>query len=153
MILDILNEKCIETNVEAKDWRDAIRKAGNLLLDNGFIEEDYINKMISTVEQFGPYIVLLKGMALAHAIPEHDVKKIGLSIVTLKNPIEFGNEANDPVKVVFGLCALDHASHMELISEMAMLFESDINIESIARCQDPKEILDLIKGIVTKGQN
>lgn len=145
MILDILSEKNIRTHVLIKDWREAIHEAGILLLEDACIEESYIQRMIDIVNEYGSYIVLLKGLALAHAMPGPDVKKIGLSLITLDRPVYFGNSDNDPVKVIFALSALDHNSHMDLIGEMGKLFEDEENIEKIYKCQNSKEILELIK--------
>ena len=43
----------------------AIRLAAKPLLDEGVIEEIYIENMIANVYKFGPYIVLVDGFALA----------------------------------------------------------------------------------------
>ena len=68
--MEMLVEKNkIAAKIRADDWQDAIRKAGQLLIDSGDIKEGYIDHMIDSVRTLGPYMVIAKGFALAHAAP------------------------------------------------------------------------------------
>lgn len=145
MVSELLTSDLVEVNVEAKNWEEAVRAGGKLLLNAGFIKETFIDEMVNTVKEFGPYIVIEKGIALAHAEPSAGVNKIGCSILTLKDPIEFGNNANDPVKLVISLCAVDSESHMELISDLANIMMSDEIIDRIFNANNKLEILNAIK--------
>ena len=45
--MEMLVEKNkIAAKIQADDWQDAIRKAGQLLIDSGDIEEGYIDHML-----------------------------------------------------------------------------------------------------------
>lgn len=67
--------------------------------------------MIRAVNDYGPYIVIGKHMALAHARPEDGVNKLGVSVATIEQPIDFGNPEMDPVKIIlFGSSRLLLAS-------------------------------------------
>lgn len=70
-------------------WVEAIRQAGNMLLKDDILTESYIDKMISLVNENGPYIVFQPGFVIAHAGPEDGAKKLGISLVRLKEPIHF----------------------------------------------------------------
>ena len=59
---DLIKKENINVNIDAEHWEDAIRKAGQLLIDSKRIEEDYINSMIDSVKELGPYIVLSQGL-------------------------------------------------------------------------------------------
>lgn len=148
MIQEILTEQTVRVKVRVNDWEDSIRHAGQLLLDNDYIEASYIDNMVNIVKEIGPYIVLIKGVALAHARPEQGAKKIGLSLITLENPVCFGLEENDPVSLVFALSAVDHDSHLDLIGELAQVFEHEENLEKLAACQTQAEVLALIDKMV-----
>ena len=74
MIQDVLTRDTVRVRVEAGSWEEAVRAAGDLLYRKGAVEKRYIDNMIRIVKEIGPYIVLLKGVALAHARPEHGVK-------------------------------------------------------------------------------
>ncbi|MDU5922854.1 MAG: PTS sugar transporter subunit IIA, partial [Finegoldia magna] len=55
---DLIKKELIRIEDHANDWKDAIRIAAKSLLDNGYINEQYVADMIKSVEDAGPYIVL-----------------------------------------------------------------------------------------------
>ena len=140
----------MEVNVEVSDWEEAVRTAGNLLYKNGYVEACYVDSMVDIVKTVGPYIVLLKGVALAHARPSQGAKKIGLSLITLKTPVNFGNADNDPVSLVFALSAVDNSSHLELLGELSQIFGDEEGMEELAKASTKQELLDRIHKIVKK---
>ena len=150
MIHNILTEDTVEVHVEVDDWEEAVREAGRLLYKNGYVEERYVDNMVEIVKEVGPYIVLLKGVALAHARPNQGAKKIGLSLITLKTPVCFGNEDNDPVSLVFALSAVDNSSHLELLAEMSEIFDDEAGMMELAKAETKRELLDHIDKIVKK---
>ncbi|MCU1405303.1 MAG: ascorbate transporter subunit [Glaciihabitans sp.] len=116
----------ITTHASASDWRAAIRLAGDGLVAGGATTDEYTNEMIAAVEKHGPYIVIAPGIALAHSRPSPAVLKGGLSWVSLASPVEFGHSSNDPVNLVIGLAAIDHDSHIQVMSALAgVLSDSD----------------------------
>lgn len=123
MINELLNDLTIEVNFKAEKWEDAVRESGRLLKKAGKIDEEYIEAMVNCVKELGAYIVICKNIAMPHARPEKGAKDIGLSLVTLETPINFGNVENDPVKAVVGLSAKDNSSHIKMISELMELLE------------------------------
>lgn len=147
MIQDVLTRDTVMVKSEADDWEAAVRAAGDLLYQNGAVEERYIDNMVRIVKEIGPYIVLIKGVALAHARPEDGAKAIGLSLVTLKTPVCFGNQENDPVTLVFALSAIDHSSHLDLIREMAQVFENEQELKQLANCETEEEVLTIIRKV------
>ena len=145
MLKEVLNLEDVKLNVEAKDWRDAIRLGGSLLEKKGAIDAKYIDAMIESAEKNGPYIVIAPGIAMPHARPELGVNSIGISLITLKNPVEFGNEKNDPVTLVICICAIDHSSHINALSELMDILSKEGNIDRIKNAKSEKDVIDLIK--------
>ena len=140
---EIIRKENIKTNVDASDWKDAIRKAGQLLLDAGSIKQEYIENMIKSVEKLGPYIVLMPGFALGHSEPCPEVIKTDLSLITLTNPVNFGS-VNDPVKVVMCLACVDKESHMSTIQTIAMKLMADNAIEDMMNCASVDDLYEFI---------
>lgn len=125
-LLDALPEEAIAVGVQAADWRAAIRAAGDLLVATGAATDAYIDEMIQTVIEHGPYIVIAPGLALAHSRPSPAVLRTGLSWAGLAGPVEFGSAANDPVRLVIGLAAVDHDAHSGALARLArMLADAD----------------------------
>ena len=103
MLSDILKREYIKLNVECKNWEEAIKEVGIILLEHDIIEIEYIEETIKNVKELGPYIVIAKGVAMPHATGNFDGTKSGIAFVRLKNPIKFGNSDKNPVSYVFNL--------------------------------------------------
>ena len=146
MLLDILTPEMIQVNYECKTRDEAVSAAGQLLVKQGYAKESYIDAMIKNVEENGTYIVIAPGIAMPHARPEEGALDIGLSIVTLKEPIVFGHPKNDPVKIVVGLCAVDHQSHLKALSELVEILGNEEKVKKIIEAKSSKEIIAIIKG-------
>ncbi|MFL8969775.1 BglG family transcription antiterminator [Helcococcus kunzii] len=105
---DILKPEFMRFEIEAKDWKDSIVKSSRILLENDIIEERYTDAMIKNIEEYGPYIVVSKGVAIPHASSEEGVKKTAMSLIKLKNPVPFGVEGLDPIQYVISLSSLNN---------------------------------------------
>ncbi len=136
---ELIRKENIKANVSANSWEDAVASAGHLLVESGSITVSYVDSMIRSVRDMGPYIVLTPGFALAHAAPGDAVLKPCLSLITLKNPVKFGSP-NDPVKIIMCLACTDKATHMQVLSEVARKLMSSDFIERLAQCRSEDEL-------------
>lgn len=125
LLSELLTINRIQIQKEAKDWKEAIELVAQPLINDESIKPSYVRSMIKAVEEHGPYIVLMKHMALAHARPEEGVNHIAISAITLKSPVNFGHKENDPVSIIFCLAAEGSDAHLELISELSNLLEEE----------------------------
>ena len=141
LLQDLLSEDNVSFHYPAETWEDVIRHGGQLMVDAGFIEPTYTEAMIDVVRDMGPYIVLAPGLAMPHARPEMGAKQVGAALVTLEKPIDFGSPENDPVSVAVFLCAPNKDEHIQLLTDIATLFEDEefldaaVNFESIEDVQ------------------
>ncbi|MCT4565981.1 MAG: PTS sugar transporter subunit IIA [Maledivibacter sp.] len=144
MLKDLITYENIEVDVEAVDWEDAVYRGAKILLDKEYITPKYIDEITNKVKEIGPYIVIAPGIALSHARPEDGVKKLSMSIMTLKNPIEFGNEDNDPVKLLITLGAVDNETHLKALYELMKLLNNSEDVKKIFKAKDKQEILKVL---------
>lgn len=151
MLIDVINDELIELDVDVKDWKEAVRYGGSLLVNQGIVKDSYVEAMIETAIKLGPYIVLEKGIALPHATPQNDTTGIGVSIITLKHPVEFGHEENDPVNLVICLASLDSRSHMQVLSDISKIFDGENYYKQIVNASDKQEVMKLIELISNEG--
>lgn len=145
MLDEVLTNDFIKLNVEAENWEQAVRVGGEILKNNDVIEEKYIENMINSVKTLGPYIVIAPGIAMPHARPDESVKKIGMSLITLNKPINFGNKDNDPVRMVVCLCAVDHSSHLKALSELVTFLGDKEFIRTALNSNNASDITNYIK--------
>jgi PTS system ascorbate-specific IIA component len=142
---DLIRKENMQIGVEAASWQDAVRGAGNLLLQAGSITAQYIEEMIQAVVELGPYMVLMPGFALAHAAPSAAVLRDDISLITLKAPVAFGNAENDPVKVVLCICCKDRESHRTTLQRVALSVMEDGMIDNMAAAQSVEDLRALLQ--------
>ena len=135
----------IKLKEECNDWKEVVFKGVGLLEENGFVNEIYKKKIIENFYEFGPYMVIAPEIVLLHARPEDGVIKTGLSILTLKNPINFGSELNDPVKLVFSFCSIDNKDHMVLLSNLMKLLMSNDDVENLINENNIENVKKIIE--------
>lgn len=146
MSLPALADRAIVLHARAADWRDAIRLAGDALVDSGCTTAEYTEAMIRMVDDHGPYIVIAPGLALAHARPGPEVRCDGLSVVTLAEPVEFGHAHNDPVRFVIGLAGVAADGHLEAVAELANAFNDAAAIPALAAATTRDAVRAILAG-------
>ncbi len=146
-----LREENIRLNMQARDWEDAVRQSGKLLVEAGYAGEEYVEAIIEMVKKDGPYIVISQGLALPHARPEEGARKEGISIITLKEPVYFGHPDNDPVDVLVAFTGSDGDSHLEMLQDLAGFLNRKENLEFLRRAESSLEVIDYIKNNREKG--
>ena len=144
MLADAFGEGSILIKESVDNRSAAIEIAGDLLVRSGRAKPSYVASMLEAVERFGPYIVIAPGIALAHGKPSEDVIETGLSLLVLKQAIEFQHSQNDPVQLVFGLAATDHESHIETMAALAEVLSDQERVNSLLTCADFEQILLLL---------
>lgn len=142
-LAEAFGENSIRVGAVALDREDAVAMAGDLLIASGRVTPDYREQMVAVLETHGPYFVLAPGIALAHAESSDAVLSTGLSLVILSDPIVFGNLANDPVRLVVGLCAVDHDSHIEMLGELSTLLSDENAVNTMLNSPDIESIRKL----------
>ena len=144
----IVEEKAVLCNVEATDWKDAIIKGGQLLVDRGSAKPEYLTTIISKCEKNGPYIVIAPGIAMPHARPEEGALALGYGIVTLKEPVNFGDPDNDPVNLLIYMAAPSVKEHNEeAVCQIADLCDSEETVEAIINATNKEEILQIVQNM------
>lgn len=131
-IFDMLNKKQISLGEIAKDWEEAVRKAGNLLLKSGCVEESYVEDMVQCIKNYGSYMVMGKNIAFPHAKTDSNVNKTAFSIVTLKNSVLFPEDI--PVKTIIAFSSKDNKEHLDGFLEIVEEIEKpEFNMEKFVK--------------------
>ena len=141
---EMIYSDTILLDVEVKDWQEAIRVSGELLVKTGAVEARYVDAMIDTVKSMGPYAVIAPGVALPHARPEDGVKKPCMSLVTLKTPVNFGNNGNDPVKLVVAFATIDKNAHVKALTRLARILGDPEKVEALKNAKDKRLVEEII---------
>ncbi|OEJ14127.1 PTS sugar transporter subunit IIA [Brachyspira hampsonii] len=135
------NIKIVES---VSSWEEALKIGAKSLVDNGNIEEKYVQAIIDNVYQYGPYIVLSDGVAMPHSRPENGVLKKGMSFLKVKNGVDF-YQTDEKVYLFFTLAAENADGHQDAIAELAEFLGDDEKLEKMIK-EDltEEEILSLL---------
>lgn len=144
MLSDLLHERHIVLNAECDGWQASVKVAGQPLLESGEITSAYVEKCIENITEYGPYVVITKGIALVHASNSVGVNKTGMSLVRLKTPVAYGHASNDPVTYVFMLASTGSETHMTALQSLSELLQDQVSMTCMATARHPSEIVDQI---------
>lgn len=144
MLRELITSDVIRIYPEARNWKDAIQKSCETLIENKSIEPSYIDAICRTHEEIGPYYVVGPGMAMPHARPEDGVNRLSVAITVIQRGVKFGSEENDPVKMLVTLAATDKNSHVEVIAELAELFMNEEHVAQICNAKSKDDVLSVI---------
>jgi len=139
-----LAEGSISVRATASNWKQAIELAGDALVTSKRTTTQYTEAMVQAFEELGPYMVIAPGIALAHARPSEAVLGTGLSLITLSEPVVFGSEANDPVRLVIGLAAVDHDSHIDLMAALSDLLMDVMKVNMLLQAENVEQVRELL---------
>jgi ascorbate PTS system EIIA or EIIAB component len=139
-----LADTAVVLGAHVDDWRAAVREVGRALMRSGSTRSEYADRMIAVIEEFGAYVVVAPGLALAHARPGVDVRREGIAVVTLAKPVPFGHPHNDPVRVVVGLAASNAEDHVASVARLANAFNDGGIVGRIARATSADEIREIL---------
>jgi mannitol/fructose-specific phosphotransferase system IIA component (Ntr-type) len=145
MLYELLSQGLVRLNVEATDREDAIRKVGAMMVEKGFVEPAYVDGMCQVAAEMPGYIVITNGVAMPHSRPELGVHKVCAALMTLKDPVPFGHVENDPVKLLIAIAAVDNNAHVDLIQNIATVFDCEDVVEKLKKSTSVEEVLELIK--------
>lgn len=140
----LIENNSIALNKKASTWEEAVKISTDLLVKSGAIEERYYDDIIAKTKEYGPYYVIMPGVAMPHARPESGVNKDSFSLVTLESPVLFSEDTGE-VSVLITLAATSSDNHNEFgLTQVADLFEDEENIEKIKNAKTIEEVLSLI---------
>lgn len=141
-ITDLLQVENIELNIEADTLEEAIEKSGNILVDRGYVKNEYTKNMIDIVKEYGSYIVVSEGIAMPHARGGENVCKTGMSLITLKNPVRFydGKE----VEILIAFSSSDGKEHLNSLVDLMNLINDYKLRDNLKKIKKPKDVLKLI---------
>lgn len=140
----LIENNSVALDIDVKNWQEAVKASTSLLEKAGTITENYYHSIIENTKKYGPYYIIVPGVAMPHARPENGVLKDSFSLITLKNPVKF-DDSEDEISILITLAATSTENHNEFgIVQVAELFEDEENIEKIKNAKDISEILELI---------
>lgn len=147
LLCELLQAENIQLDVKCRSWRDAITKSAQPLLDQGKIEERYIDVMIDNVRENGAYIVISPGFAVPHEGFDRGCNEVGMNLIRLTKPVVIEDIDGEQVEVKFFCCMSteDHKKHMKAFFHLVNMLMNRGFKEELSAAQTPKEAAEIIK--------
>ena len=145
MLKEFVESKHYKFAESAKDWKDAIRMSCESLEADGTVEANYKEDIIKCVEKYGPYIVIVPGVAMPHSQENAvGVHKTAIGFMKLEKPVSFDPE--DPEKdatLFFTLASCNPEQHLDNMSRLAEMLSNEELIEDLKKAKGPEDLLKL----------
>jgi len=125
---DVIVKDSIKLNQPSVSKEEAIRRAGELLVERGAVEPAYIDAMLERERLVSTYMGM--GIAIPHgtAQAKGTVKKTAITMLQYPEGVDFGDEK---AQLVFGIAGIGD-EHLDLLGK-------------IAGCLDDAEVLEKMK--------
>jgi len=140
---ELIRKDALLVDCEKRSWQEAVRICGGLMHSEGSISAEYTEAMVEAVATLGPYMVIAPHIALAHAAAVTYVAKDDLVLVVFKEPVIFGSH-NDPVHLVFGLCATGADKHLSQLQALTEILGDKEICTKLLNCDDVDGVYRII---------
>ncbi|MBD2872424.1 PTS sugar transporter subunit IIA [Paenibacillus arenilitoris] len=140
--MSILAKEKIKLNVKVNDKYEAIRMAGQLLVDAGHVPAEYIGKMIEREDALSTYIG--GGLAMPHGTNDSKamIRSTGLAILIVPDGVDFGGD--EPAKLIIGLAAVGD-DHLNILTNVAMLVSEEEDMQRILNAASEEELISIFE--------
>lgn len=140
-----IERKNIHLGLQANSKEEAIRFAGNKLVELGYAEPEYVDAMFEREALVPTY--LGESIAVPHGTVEAKdcVKKTGIVICQYPAGIQFTEDDEDIAKLVIGIAAKND-EHIQVITTITNALDEPEAIEKLTSTKDIEEILTILGG-------
>lgn len=137
--MTIVSLETVRLQARAHDKQDAIRQAGELLVQVGCVVPNYISGMLAREQTMSTY--LGNGIAIPHGRDENraDVRRTGIAVVQFPEGVEW--EPGERAFLVIGIAA-NADEHVGVLANLAEVIEDEAAADALSRATDPMQIVE-----------
>ena len=140
---DVLTQSQVKVPGDARSKDDAIREAGQLLVDAGAVTPAYVDAMFEREKSVSTYMGNF--LAIPHGTNEakDTIGRSAISIVRYDAPIDWdGNE----VRFAVGIAGVENG-HLEILGKIAIVFSDSDEVEKLLAAGSADELYDLLQAV------
>lgn len=138
-----LTKELVRIEDRVENWEEAIIKSASPLLEGGYVEQSYVDAMIDSVKEYGPYIVIAPNVAMPHSRPENGANKVGYSVMKLEEPVYFSEDEAHKAQLLITLSCADSNTHIEMIQYIVTILSDEEKYNSISKAKTSEDILNI----------
>ena len=133
----------IAVGLSSETKEEAIRRAGEMLLKGGYVEEGYIGAMLEREKITTTYMGM--GIAIPHGTDsaKKSVKRSGIVVLQYPSGVNFV-EGDEPARLVIGIAGVGD-EHLEILAKVAGSLEDPEVLEKLCTTSEKEEIYKSLK--------
>ena len=149
MIWEELKDTLIITGLDAQSDQDVMVKVGGALVQEGYAKETYVDALYKREQEFPTGLdVDGVGVAIPHTDVSH-VKKAGIAIAVLNNPVTFVQMGTDDetveVRLVFMLAVINPDKHIDRLQRIMAIIQDTRVLKKLIEANRADQIIEIIK--------
>lgn len=138
-----LTAKNVYLGLSAQTKEEAIKFAGQKLVDEGYVKPEYIDAMLAREKLTSTY--LGESIAVPHGTIEakDQVLKTGIVICQYPSGVQFGEEPNDIARLVIGIAACNN-EHLDVIAKLTNALDNPGVIDQLISTRSIDDVLKVL---------
>lgn len=142
MLKEIVEKGYYSFHNEFASWQDAIQASYEPLLKNNVVEEQYVQAVIECVNKYGPYIVIVPGIAMPHSTEgAAGCNGTAISFMKVEKEVDFDPEDPDKKAILFfSLASLDHDQHIQNIQSLMDTLMNEEIVEALNNAKSKEDL-------------
>jgi mannitol PTS system EIIA component len=139
---EILTPETIELKAKLGSQEEAIRRAGALLVANGYVEDRYIDSMLEREKSISTYMG--NAVAIPHGTNDSKqwITRSGLSVITIPDGVEYGD--GETAHLIIGIAGKGD-EHLDILSKISIVVSEEENVERIVGAETKEELIAIFE--------
>jgi PTS system mannitol-specific IIA component len=139
----VLTPSQIKVPGTARSKDDAIREAGQLLVDAGAVSPAYVDAMFERETSVSTYMG--NYLAIPHGTNEakDTISRSAISVVRYDQPIDWGG---NEVRFAVGIAGVNNG-HLEILGKIAIVFSDTDEVDKLLAAGSPDEVYQLLQAV------
>lgn len=143
MFKQILEKKRYSFHEGFDNWEDAVAAAVKPLIEEGVALPQYVDEIISSVKEHGPYIVIAPNICIPHAQEGKGVKDTAICFMKTDKPVHFSDDPEHDAQLFFVLASTDNEKHMNNLVQLVGFIEDEKVVNQLLNSKCYDDIKDL----------
>ncbi|ALV22559.1 MULTISPECIES: PTS sugar transporter subunit IIA [Carnobacterium] len=140
-----LTKELIELGATAETKEEAIRLVGNLLVESGAVNAEYVESMLEREQTVSTYMGNFIAIPHGTDASKKDIYETAISVATFPKGIDFSETSDEnKVFVLFGIAGKGD-EHLDLLSSIAIFCSEIENVQKLIEAATPEEVIELLK--------
>lgn len=144
MLKEIIEKNRYSFHKRFDNWEDAVKASCKPLIDEGAIEAEYADSIISSIKKFGPYIVIAPNICIPHAQEGNGVNETAVCFMRTEEPVHFSDDPEHDARLFFVLASTDNERHMQNLVNMVGLIEEESIVGKLINSRSVEDLKAII---------